>query len=272
MQLKYILFIGLLWFSQTANAQNSNEELFQQHNSAQAVNASISTNIIHVAKSFLGTPYVANTLEGYVHEQLVVNLSEVDCTTFVECVLAITRSSNYTDFKSELQKIRYRQGQIVDYSSRLHYFSDWLYDNKQLGIIQDIDTNFQQSYYKKIDFMSTHPNSYPALAHNAELTEQMKTIEKQLSARQQYFIPQDEIQANESKLQNGDVVAIVTNIVGLDVVHTGFIIFENGRAHLLHASSKKKKVVISDEPIVDILKLYKSRIGIMVARPVEINN
>ena len=44
--------------------------------------------ILHNALTYLGKPYVAHTLEINDEEQLVVNLEEVDCTTFVEYVLA----------------------------------------------------------------------------------------------------------------------------------------------------------------------------------------
>lgn len=42
--------------------------------------------------SFLKTPYVAHTLEVNDEEKLVVNFDEVDCTTFVEYVLALSLS------------------------------------------------------------------------------------------------------------------------------------------------------------------------------------
>ena len=42
--------------------------------------------------NFLKTPYVAHTLEVNEEEKLVVNFDEVDCTTFVEYVLALSLS------------------------------------------------------------------------------------------------------------------------------------------------------------------------------------
>lgn len=264
--LKRILFIPLFWFSLNACAQNTNKELFIQL--AKDLNGlqDISERTIALAQRFLGTPYVASTLEGNAQEQLVVNLSEVDCTTFVEQVLAIAFSHNYQDFKEKLQQIRYRQGEITDYTSRLHYFSDWIYENKQAGRIRDIDTSFQQCYFKEINFMSSHASSYPALTNNTALISKMKKIETEISARPQYFIPKSEIEAHEYAFKNGDIVAITTNIAGLDVVHTGFIIFKNERAHLLHASSEKKMVVISEEPLADYLARFKSRTGIILVR------
>lgn len=47
--------------------------------------------MIHTALFFRGTPYVASTLEKE-PEGLVVNLRELDCTTFAETVLALSRT------------------------------------------------------------------------------------------------------------------------------------------------------------------------------------
>ena len=49
-----------------------------------------SCRTLHFAKQMLGTPYVAGTLDGNEKEELLVDLNKVDCTTFVEIVLALT--------------------------------------------------------------------------------------------------------------------------------------------------------------------------------------
>ena len=48
--------------------------------------------IIETAKFFLDVPYVANTLE-IEPEGLVVNLRELDCTTFLETVYALSMTA-----------------------------------------------------------------------------------------------------------------------------------------------------------------------------------
>ena len=45
--------------------------------------------MLEIGKFFLGTPYVAGTLETKGAEHLVVNLREYDCVTFVENVVAL---------------------------------------------------------------------------------------------------------------------------------------------------------------------------------------
>ena len=68
-------------------------------------------------------------------------------------------------------------------------------------------------------------------------------------------------------IQTGDIIALTSAIKGLDITHTGFAIRkEDGRIHLLHASSKGK-VEISELPLADYLQGIKHNTGIIVARP-----
>ncbi|RMG32485.1 MAG: DUF1460 domain-containing protein, partial [Methanobacteriota archaeon] len=47
--------------------------------------------IVSIAKTFLGTPYEAHTLETSDKEEVVVHLSGLDCYTFYESSLALAR-------------------------------------------------------------------------------------------------------------------------------------------------------------------------------------
>ncbi len=44
----------------------------------------VGTLMVKIGCGFVGTPYVAKTLDVGINENLVVNLHELDCTTFVE--------------------------------------------------------------------------------------------------------------------------------------------------------------------------------------------
>ena len=86
------------------------------------------------ARELMGTPYVAHTLEGE-REWLTINIDELDCTTFVETLYALTRTTldgrtSWRDYARNLENIRYRDGQLGDYSSRLHYISDWIVNTR----------------------------------------------------------------------------------------------------------------------------------------------
>ena len=228
--------------------------------------------IILIGKSFQGTPYVAHTLENDTDEKLVVNLRELDCTTFAENCLALARTiktgdPTYKSFLVNLQQIRYRNGIRNHYPSRLHYFSDWLMNNAEKNIIDLPAVNFGEIFPNQLNFMSTHPESYQCLKENPAFVAELDELEKDISAKKYYFIPKDKIASVESMLNEGDIAGITTNIKGLDIVHTILLTEVNGRVHLLHASSSAKKVILSDEPLNDYLAKNKIQTGLMVGRP-----
>ncbi len=230
------------------------------------------TLLLKVGTFFKGTPYIAHTLETS-QEQLVVNLREMDCTTFAENCLAITKTiqngkKTFKHFCIELKNIRYRDGKINGYTSRLHYFSDWIFDNQKKGLVRNVSEEIAHiPYEKKIDFMSTHPSSYKQLKDSNQLVKDITILENKISARSMFYIPEDKIAEVEPQLHEGDIVGLTTGIDGLDMVHVGILVRVEGRIHLLHASSAAKKVIISENTLEDYLQNSKTANGIMVARP-----
>jgi hypothetical protein len=235
--------------------------------------ASIGNTMVQIGQSFLGTPYVANTLDDTGKEALVINLRELDCTTFVENVLVLSQLAqadkltwgNYPDM---LQQVRYRNGVRNGYPSRLHYLTDWIRNNSQKGLLKDITKDLRGAeQVKPINFMGTHRNSYPALAEESNWVA-VREVEQELSQLPLWILPQGQISEQEYLLQDGDIIALATDIDGLDVTHTGLAMrLADDRIHLLHASTVGE-VVISEKPLADYLKGIKRNIGIIVARPV----
>lgn len=243
---------------------NSLEALFQQNSSL-----SMSEKMTSNAKLFLQTPYLGGTLEGD-KESLIINLRELDCTTFVENVLAIANldTVNVYSFANSLQQIRYRKGVCDDYSSRLHYFSDWILDNEKIHLLRNITSEIGGVIYPKhINFMTSHISAYPALKKDSSLVEKIRDREDFLNSKKRFFIPEEDLRKLENKIQNGDIIAITTSIKGLDVSHVGIAIYVNDRLHLLHASSRAKKVVVSDIPLQDMLMNNRRQTGVFVVRP-----
>jgi hypothetical protein len=229
--------------------------------------------LVLVGKTFLGMPYVAQTLEVGNVESLVINLQGLDCTTFVENVLAFTLiktkgNATFDSFVNTLEEIRYRNGKLNGYASRLHYFSDWITENEKQGLVKDITVAIGGvKISKEINFMSTHRYSYPFL-EDEENYLKIKRTEDALNQKSFYILHQDQIENNEHLINPGDIIALTTSISGLDITHTGIATREaDGRIHLLHASSSGQ-VEISELPLTDYLKNIKNNTGIMVARPV----
>lgn len=240
---------------------------------------SIKKIIETVGLSFLGTEYVAGTLDEDVYsEKLVIKISGLDCVTFVENTLAVSRtiqagSQSIEDFKDELRTIRYRSGKIEGYTSRLHYFSDWIYDNEKKGLVKDITKKIGGvPYNKKINFMSAHRSSYKQLnIDDGESLSVIKGIENEINKRDLYYIPKNEVDTYYDDLQTGDIIATTTEIKGLDVTHTGYVYKKKGKTYFLHASLSAAEVIVSKEELKAYLKSDKKKTGIMVCRPYDVN-
>ena len=231
--------------------------------------------MLAVGKYFLGFPYGSDTLERKGRETLVINLREFDCFTFVENVVALSGlitegKSPFRSYAAQLKKIRYRNGILKGYSSRLHYFSDWLYDNEKKGIVADITGRFRGEPFRKyFNFMTRHRQEYPALSMEKSYREMM-AIEKRLSRRLLHHIPKAALGKSEDTVENGDLIAITTDIEGLDVVHVGLAVHLKSRIHLLHASEVEKRVVISDLTLHQYLSRRKMMTGIVIGRAITV--
>lgn len=230
--------------------------------------------IVEIGKSFLGLDYAANTLEKGESEHLVVHLTGLDCYTFLESSLVFARcikagKTTFNDYLKELENIRYRSGKIEKYPSRLHYFSDWIFDMNKRGIAKDVTEELGGvPYDKKINFMSSHISSYKQLKSNPEFVSEIKKIENDISSRKYFYIPQDSIAKLEKGIHSGDIIGITTNIEGLDISHTGIAVrMPDGRIHFMHAPNVGKKIQITEKPLADYIQGNTKQTGIMVARP-----
>lgn len=228
------------------------------------------TAIVAIGKMFLGTPYKAHTLESSDPEQLIITFQGLDCTTFVENVLAFymlyhNKVFSFDAFAEQLQKIRYRDGQIDGYPSRLHYFTEWIANNTDKGWLEDVTAQLGGSKNtKKREFMSTHRDAYSALNRDAAYNGVL-VMEAALENSSYFVLDKDHIEKVESSIQNGDIIAFATSIDGLDVTHTGLAIWHKERVHLLHASSSGQ-VEISVEPLADFARNITHNTGLIIAR------
>ena len=234
-----------------------------------------SCRTLHFAKKMLGVPYVAGTLDGNEEEQLVVLVDSLDCTTFVETVLAFCIADkrgerDYEGFRKALTQIRYRDGILNGYTSRLHYFSDWIRNNEQMGFVKECTSETTCSQPKELwlDFMTTHVDSYLPMKKNPELVQEMAAHEKNWQGTVVSYIPKEKLNLSpeELKIKDGDVLAMVTNIKGLDIVHVGFAFWKEGKLHLLHASSSAKKVIEDPKTQYESSKNTKAHIGVRAIR------
>jgi hypothetical protein len=238
--------------------------------------------MVEIGLSLLGTPYGPGTLEVAGQEDVVVNLEELDCVTFVENTLAMSRFIREHDpgildfetrsreaYRRALREIRYRNGRVEGYPSRLHYFSDWIRDNEAKGLVRELTSELGGEIETDvIDFMSTHPEAYRQMANPANVTAIIQT-EVELSRIDRFRIPEESIPTWASAIENGDIIAATSTVDGLDVAHTGLAYWQNGVLHLLHAPLVGGVVEISRLPLAERISRIDGQDGIRVVRPVD---
>ena len=232
--------------------------------------------IVEVGKSFIGTDYVSRTIEVDGEERLVINLTGLDCNTFLEYVLVFARNikqgkTTFNDFENELKLIRYRSGKIDQYPSRLHYFTDWIYDNEKKAIVKDITKKLGGELLKlNLSFMSAHPQYYKHLKENPEFIPFIKQQEAEISKRDYYFIPQEKIEEIEKEIEDGDLLAFTSTVKGLDVNHVGIAVrLDDGRIHILHAPNVGYQVEITKLPLAEYVMKIERDSGVIVVRVLE---
>jgi len=226
---------------------------------------------MEVGRQLMGTRYVGGILDKPESENLVVNLSELDCVTFLENTVTLSlciknNKTQFDDFCNELKFIRYRDGILNGYTSRLHYFYDWINNNEKKGILKNVTSETGgKPYIRTINSMTVNRAQYPHLKDDSSALV-VKKVEDELTAMDKYYIPKAELQQAENKIHDGDLIALATTIEGMEVAHVGMAIHKNSRLYFLHASSIDKKVEISDVPLFDMLKNKSMYTGIIVSR------
>lgn len=231
---------------------------------------------LYFARQFIGSPYVAHTLEVSDPERIVVNLREFDCTTFLETSLALwltykQGNNTFEDFVAQLERIRYQDGQMAGYPSRLHYFSQWIDSNTKQGLIQEVTAHYPhtQPQHLNLYYMSAKPQLYKILKANPHFVPQIKAHEQRYKGRIVRYIPKSELNKSKTTLQieEGDIVVFVTKKLGLDTSHLSFATWhKDGKLHALNASSLRKAVVDEHKSLYDYLLPQNSVIGIRVVK------
>ncbi len=231
-------------------------------------------------KCFIGKPYVAHTLEKGQKEVLVVNTRELDCTTFIESCAALTICDqkdirDFAGYCNILCQLRYKDGIINGYPSRLHYFTQWIADNEQKGFIHEITHEgapFTAIQNQDIHYMSAHPENYSKLKGHQQDIKAIKEQEQLFRGIKVRYIPKNLLNQNAEQLsdiQTGDILALITSKDGLDTSHLGMAVWQKGKLHLLNASQIHKAVWIDPTTLYNYSKGRKSNLGIRVVRVVQ---
>jgi hypothetical protein len=243
--------------------------------------APLGRGAIRVGELAVGTPYEPFTLEAYLraggnpfHEPLTLSLTRFDCVTLLEACLAVGRlaaqegRSTWKRFGREIERIRYRDGERRGYTSRLHYFSEWITDGERRGLVRDLgDELGGAADARPLRFMTEHRPSYPALADDSVFRE-IGVMERRLDQHPRRVIPTKRIPEVVHRIETGDVLAFATEIPGLDVNHTAFAYRDgDGVLRVLHAPFSGGVVEITRATLPEYVAGIRRATGILVARP-----
>ena len=233
--------------------------------------------VVYIGRRLLGVPYVAQTLEKGKTEKLVINTTQLDCTTFVENVLAMylcvkNKKTRFADFCNYIRTVRYAGGK-VSYPTRLHYFSTWIADNTAKGLVYEQQAPvppFSATQTINVSFMTQHADKYPMLYGNEAYIKAIAKAEQSVSGKKAKYIPTAML-ANSKVLRkavkDGDIIALVTKKAGLDISHVGYAVWhKDGKLHLMNASSLKHMVEDDSQPLYQYMKKHPSNLGIRVIR------
>ncbi len=235
-----------------------------------------------VGQALLGTRYKHFTLEiDNRIESPSVNFQGMDCWTFFEISLAFARllnepEENWTPMQMlhYIEIDRYRGGECTgEYLSRLHYLEDWLADNRDRGLVEDLTSHLGgKSVPHSAREMTIGWRHYRYLASNKSLLGPLAHMEARVSSRPLYQIPKNRVASIESKLRSGDIIGIISRDRGglYSTAHVGLALRTSDGLHFMHASSPNNagKVVI-DSKLSQYLARYRSDSGILVARPLK---
>ncbi|MGH7536110.1 MAG: N-acetylmuramoyl-L-alanine amidase-like domain-containing protein, partial [Gemmatimonadales bacterium] len=248
--------------------------------------APVGRSAARVGELAAGSPYEAGTLDAYVRagdsprptgtEPLTLSLTRFDCVTLVEACLAVARvadhegSPSWERFGREIERIRYRGGERRGYSSRLHYFSEWITDGEERGLVRDRGAELGGvEDARPLRFMTQHRASYPALADDGVFRE-IGAVERGLDRRQRRVVPTKRIPQVVERIESGDVLAFATETPGLDVSHAAFAYRDaDGILRVLHAPLSGGVVEVTRATLPEYVAAIRRATGILVARPLR---
>ncbi|MFN9068599.1 MAG: N-acetylmuramoyl-L-alanine amidase-like domain-containing protein [Bdellovibrionales bacterium] len=212
-------------------------------------------------RRFIGLPYLQDPLgEGFGKDSdPLYRFDGFDCTTFVETVLALSRSTDFQDFERRILEIRYFHG-IPEFTERNHFTDkDWIPNNVRKGILTDI-TNYLSSETAQAEavidksawFSRVHKITHSTPPERAQLP-YIKLVNLLNDAEILDRIPSGSI-LNIIR-PNWDLKeSIGTNV---NVSHQGFVIRKSdGELTFRHASLQYLKIV--DEPLLSYLQRMRN--------------
>lgn len=209
--------------------------------------------IARLSEHFLDTPYHESALIGSdcLEEELVIDLSGLDCFTFLDYAEAMRLSRSFSEFQDRLKQVRYR-GSLISYRTRNHFFTDWAAFRS--AFVRDATKETGKDRARKLQKRLNRKEDGTLLLSGVEPVARIIT-----------YIPTDDIgEATLKRLRSGDFAGIYSDSPGLDVSHVGIIIRVGASLYLRHASSSRDLRKVVDQ---DFTQYMKGKPGLIILRP-----
>jgi len=270
------LFISLVCSAQTKDVRYTEQDVANFNQIMQLLGTDkqlpMDQTVMKVAMQLLGTPYLSFTLEQE-PEMLTVNTRQTDCILFVEMCLAMGLTSKmdkptFDDYCDNLRMLRYRNGIVDGYDSRIHYTSEWIRQAEGRGIMHEITSEIGGVLSgQRFNFMSNHPDSYKQMVGNAKVTKGIKAMEENLNRfSDYYYIPKADLPSSIKYIKDGDIICFNDSHEGLDIAHVAYAYWRDGELTFIHASMADKKVEINPVPLIEYTNRIKGHNGLRVVR------
>lgn len=219
----------------------------------------IDFSINEVSKSYLNIEYINSPLgeekNGKIDTDPLFRIDGFDCLTFVETTIAKNKSqSNYPNkIEKELNKIRYKNGEI-SFTNRNHFTSiDWLPNNE----------NILENITDKVFSKSTKTNTIINKKEWFLKTHNIKVLAEDKISTLTYMPIRELTKENIKNIPHESIILIVRpnwNLkekigTNLDVSHLGFAIKKDNSIIFRHASKTYQKTI--EEDLYTYLKQYE---------------
>jgi len=234
-----------------------------------------------VGKALVGTPYGNYTLEiDDKIESPSVNFDMLDCWTFYEASLAFARMVKCSPtfwtregFLHYIELERYRDGRCTGgYLSRMHHLEEVFDNNERRGLGQNVTRSLGGvSVRRNIREMQSAWKQYRYLRSDTSLIPGIAQIEARVSALPVTYIPRSKVSGIESRLQDGDVLAVATQDTGGYTSHVGLALRDGATCRYMHATSSRSKgrCCVVDTRISSYLQEKSTNMGLIIFRPAE---
>jgi PBP4 family serine-type D-alanyl-D-alanine carboxypeptidase len=183
---------------------------------------------------------------GRIEATPLIDLDRFDCVTYIESAMSLAMSKQARDVLPRILSLRYGSD-TVDYPTRNHYFvEDWLRNNAAyVKVARFPGDSLMKKPIDKIKFFASKKLPAPAVNPVTDIA----------------FMPYAKAVDMMSNWTYGEKflgVAFVTDIPGLDVTHTGFLVADGKTPPLLRNASQIQHKVV-DMPFKEYLEARKGK-------------